>query len=125
MIGAAAVARGRIEATAVSTQAKRAAPPDPWRLLRSEHPSWATTPTADPRLTQRWVTFRAVLGQVVRELLADWGLTVQEPTDNELRGGNVLDGKPHRLEDGDGPRVTRLQPLRFDRPDLDEVGFPA
>jgi hypothetical protein len=113
---------GQIEATAASTPAPRHAPPDLSRLLVHEGSAVIRTPFIEPRATQRWVTFRAVLGLVIEALLADWGFVpTEEPGGDELGGGHILDRQPHRLEGGDGLRVAGGSPVGVDRSELDEV----
>jgi hypothetical protein len=128
VVSVADAATGQIEATAASApDPRRDALRDHSRLLRFEVPTWtSSTPLAEPRATQRWVTFRTVLGQLLAALLADWGLgSGQKAGNDELGGRHVLDGQSHRLEDGDGLRISRRGPCGLDRPDLDEAHLRA
>ena len=57
-------------------------------------------------------------------LLDRWSITLaQEPVGDQLGRGDVLDGQPDRLEDGDRVGRTGGRPVRADAADLYEVVF--
>ena len=121
VVSIADAATGQIEVTAASSPTGRRSAPDLSRLLAHEVPAWEASARPEPRVTQRWVTFRTALGQLVAGLLADLGLGGgQEASDDELGGRDVLDRQPDRLEGGDGLRIARRGPVGIDRADLDE-----
>lgn len=85
--------------------------------------AWRPAPRPMPGV--RWLTFRSLTGQVLAELVAQIGLDrllpLEHSRDDELRGGDVLDRQPDRLEGGHGLRVAGRAPARIDRPDLHQV----
>lgn len=85
----------------------------------------ATGTAPAPMPGVRWLTFRSLAGQVLAELVAQVGLDrllpLEDPSDDELGGGNVLDRQSDRLERGHGLRVAGRGPARLDRPDLRQV----
>jgi hypothetical protein len=114
-------ASGQIEATAALTP-EAVAPRviDLDRLLALEAPySYGAPDTRPaPRATHRWLMFRAVLTQLLVVLAERLGLVWQEPIDDELGRGDVLDGQPDRLEGRDGHRVPARDPGPLDAADL-------
>lgn len=96
------------------------------RLFVDEAPyAWARPIAAPtPVASTRWVTFRALLGQLVArfaERMSAGGPIAQQPAGDQLGGGDVLDGQADRLEDGDGAGIARLDPVPADRPDLHQL----
>ena len=80
--------------------------------------------TSLPAPAMRWVTFRALVEQLLASLaerLSVGGLVAQQPAGDQLGGGDVLDGEPDRLEGRDGVGLTRLDPLPADRPELHQL----
>jgi hypothetical protein len=80
--------------------------------------------TAAAPTSARWAAFRALVGQLVAELLADIIPAIDGgdgPVHDQLGRGHVLDRQPDRLEDGDGPLVAPVRPFAVDRPDLDQL----
>ena len=114
-------ASGQIEATAPSTpEAVTPRTIDLGRLLALEAPysHRASDTRPAPRATQRWLMVRAVLTQLLAMLAKRLDLVWQEPLDDELGRGNVLDGQPDRLEGGDGHRIPARDPGPIDAADL-------
>lgn len=98
------------------------------RLLVFEAPFEATGGAPErraPAATGRWITFRNLVGRYLANLMAGWStgdsVAPQEPLGDQLGGGDVLDGQPDRLEDGDGVGRSARGPARFDAADLHEV----
>jgi hypothetical protein len=118
---------GPIEVTAASPPERlTGARVDHARLFVDEAayawPRPSATPT--PVASTRWVTFRALLGQLVArfaERLSAGGPIAQQPAGDQLGGGDVLDSEADRLEDGDGAGITRLDPVPADRPELHQL----
>ncbi len=108
------------------TRARVPAAVDTGRLAMgpAELPGRATHGTS---ASVRWFALRVILGRLVEQLAGRWSafavLPAEQTSDDELRGGDVLDGQPDRLEDRDGIGRPRLDPAAIDAPDLDEVGF--
>ncbi len=70
----------------------------------------------------RWITFSIMLKRLLGSL-SDRFLGEAHASDDQLGGGNVLDGKANRLEHGDGLRVAPFGPTALERPDLEQFGF--
>jgi len=127
VVSVADASSGQIEVTAASSPSARRAPSlDLGRLLAHEAPSPAWTASVDaaitPIATQRWVTFRAVLGRLVASLLARLGFASgEQAAADQLGRHDVLDREADRLEGGEGPRVARSRPAPFHGSDLDEI----
>jgi hypothetical protein len=123
IVTVAAAAAGQIDAAAISAPEVLArAPADLDWLLAAEAPfdDDATGPAATPRAAQRWLMVRAAIGQLAAVILDGLGLAPQQAIDDELGGGDVLDGQPDGLEGGDALGVARRGPGTLNRPDLDE-----
>ena len=116
---------GAIEATAASTPTpRRGAPVDRSRLLEHEGPAWTVAAQPEPQVGLRWAAFRTAIGLVVGAVLADWGFgSAEESRDDDLGGGHVLDGEAHRLEDGDGLRISGIDPVARHGADLNNVSL--
>jgi|SoiMethySBSTD1v2_1073268.scaffolds.fasta_scaffold771730_2 hypothetical protein len=70
------------------------------------------------------LSLSAVLELYVENLLDRWSVALaQEPVGDQLSRGDVLDGQPDRLEDGDRVGRTGGSPLRADAADLHEAVF--
>lgn len=101
---------------------------DPARLLVHESPyGWerpAAVAASTAELPTRWLTFRALLGQLLASLaerLSVGGPLAQQPAGDQLGGGDVLDGQPDGFEGGDGVGSTRLDPVPADRTELHQL----
>jgi stage II sporulation SpoD-like protein len=79
--------------------------------------SWAASPTAP---TSRWATVRVLIRGLVAAWMNRWS-GVQQPAHDQLGGGDILDGEPNGLEDGDGLRIAGPGPVARDAADLDEA----
>jgi hypothetical protein len=118
---------GTIEVTVASSpDSQRGARGDHAHLLIQESPYGWDRPAAAsaPEPSARWVTFRALIGQLLANLadrLSVGALIAQQPAGDELGGGDVLDGQPDRLEGRDGVGSTRLDPVPADRPELHQL----
>ena len=117
---------GTIEVAAASTPERAPALADHRRLLADESPYGWERPAAmaSRQPSARWLTFRALLGQFLASLaerLSIGALVAQQPAGDELGGGDVLDGKPDRLEGRDGVRGARLDPVPADRAELHQL----
>jgi hypothetical protein len=118
---------GTIEVTAASFPDRQSGPRgDHARLFVHESPyGWTRPPAASaPEPPARWVTFRALLGQLLASLaerLSVGALIAQQPMGDELGGGDVLDGQPDRLEGRDGLGSPRVDPVPADRPELHQL----
>jgi len=97
------------------------------RLLEHEAAhDWTAVPTLPSRetATPRWVTFRALLGQLVATVadrLSASAPRAEQPAGDELGGGNVLDGEADRLEGRDGVWISIDGPPSLDGPQLHEL----
>ncbi len=68
-----------------------------------------------------WFDLRAMAERFIASLLERWSALAfgaQDPLDDQLGSGHVLDGHPHRLEDGDGVSGASFGPVAADAPDL-------
>lgn len=111
-------------------------PAKPLKALRTHRPPLldadvqATTPPTRDRgfvaFGVGWLRTETVLElyvrAVARRLSAALGVA-EETAGDELGRGNVLDGKPHRFEDGDRVGGPSGHPIRADAPDLHQVVF--
>ncbi len=74
-----------------------------------------------------WFSLRTVVDSLVGGLLERWSAVAfgggQQSAGDELRGGDVLDGHPDRLEDGDRVGGATIGPVPADRSDLDQLPF--
>jgi hypothetical protein len=104
--------------------------PDAHRALAFEHEAdadasraaWSTS--SSPLSPTRWAVVRIVLGGLVAALTDDWsgGAGLAEQTrDDELGRGDVLDGQPDGLEDGDRLGVAVVSPFAPHAADLDQA----
>jgi hypothetical protein len=128
------VESGQIEVTAASAPSiTRTATAGLPRLLAFEAAADAASARAHvagaerAATATRWTTFRAMLGQLIATLadrlgLGEWAIA-EQPADDELGGGDVLDGQPDGLEDGDRLRLPGRDPVAADGADLHEVQF--
>lgn len=95
------------------------------RLFADESPyGWERPSATVPEASARFVTFRALLGQLLASLadrLSVGGPVAEQPEGDELGRGDVLDRQPDRLEGGDGVGLPRLDPIPADRPDLHQL----
>jgi hypothetical protein len=125
------VASGQIEVTAASAPSATSGPVAGLpRLLAFESAADVATTrgnvvSAERAPTTRWTTFRAMLGQLLATLadrleLGGWPVA-QQPLDDELGRGDVLDGQPDRLEDRDRLGIPGRDPVATDGADLHEV----
>jgi outer membrane biosynthesis protein TonB len=95
-------------------------------ILAGEAPAeYAGAAHREPgRISPHAASARVMLAWLVESLAGRWlaalGLAEQS-RDGQLGGRDVLDGEADRLEDGDRTVGTALDPVGFDRPDLDEV----
>ena len=73
----------------------------------------------------RWLNLRLIVQLFLADLTERWSvaslLGTEQTAGDELRGGDVLDGEPDRLEDGDGVGSPALRPGAIDGPDLHEA----
>jgi hypothetical protein len=78
-------------------------------------PATASVPT-------RWLNLRVMVQRLMASFVDQWSVAFlgEQPAGDQLGRGEVLDRKPHRLEDGDPIRVAELRPVAPDAPDLDE-----
>ena len=117
---------GQIEATAASKPVPSRSPGvDLARLLGHEAPAEAwSAEAATPLATRSWVAFRVAVERLVSSLVERLGqLGAEQPNDDELGRGHVLDGEADRLENGDRVRGASRGPAGLDAPDLHEVGL--
>jgi len=85
-----------------------------------------TTARTEPPVVPpaRWLAVRALVQAYLATLAERWSalaLVGQEPRDDQLGGGDVLDGHPDRLEDGDRLGLAARGPAALDGADLDQV----
>ena len=80
-----------------------------------------------PAVATRWLAARAAISQMLTALLDRWSvprlLGLEQPSGDELGGGDVLDGQADGLEDGDDIGIAPIRPVAADRADLHEVLF--
>jgi hypothetical protein len=81
----------------------------------------------EPAVATHWLVARAAMKQLVAELLERWSVPMllgwEQPPDDQLGRGNVLDGQAHGLEGGDGIRSATVGPVAPDAADFDQVLF--
>ena len=117
-------ATGQIEATAASAPEVRARTSvDLGRLfgLEASYADGLEPASGAPRPAPQWLLVRTAVERLLAAWLASLGLLAEQPADDELGGGNVLDREAYRLEDGDRPRVAGRGPAGIDAADLHEV----
>ena len=71
-----------------------------------------------------WLSLDAVLELYARGVARWWSAAIgvaDEPPGDELGRGDVLDGQPDRLEDGDRIGWPSVRPVRGDAPDLHQA----
>jgi hypothetical protein len=95
------------------------------RLLAHEAAhGWDRPSAVAHRAPAHWRTFQVLLGQLLASLvdrLSVGSLIAQQPADDELGGGDILDGEADRLEGRDRVRSARLDPVPADRPELHQL----
>jgi hypothetical protein len=125
VVSVADAATAQIEVTAASTPVRsRAAGPNLARLLAHEGSADLWSAEARPMATRSWVAFRVVLGRLLSALFERLGqLGAEQPADDQLGRGRVLDREADRLEGRDRLGVAGRGPAGFDAPDLHEVGL--
>jgi hypothetical protein len=79
-------------------------------------------------LRAHWFSLDAVLDVLMQTLLERWsalafGGATEEPSGDQLRRGDVLDGHSDRLEDGDGLGRAAVDPVGGNGADLHEAGL--
>jgi len=93
-------------------------------LVHDAAHGWHRPSAVAHRAPAHWRSFQVLLGQLLASLvdrLSVGVLIAQQPAGDELGGGDVLDGKAHRLEDGDGIGSTRFDPVPADRTELHQL----
>jgi hypothetical protein len=75
----------------------------------------------------RWFSLRVIVERWLAQLAERWSgfaeLFAEQPSGDQLGGGDVLDGQPDGLEHGDRFGGPRVDPSRLHAPDLDQVGL--
>jgi hypothetical protein len=87
----------------------------------------AARPGGAMHVPARWFSFRLLVERLLATFVDRWSAVgfagPEQPGGDELRGGDVLDGQPDGLEDGDRVGRSTIGPSGVDGADLDEVAF--
>ena len=96
-----------------------------WPAEAGQATDWHGAPALAP--PGRWFILRLIVERWIASLADRWPAIAIGPSEqvfgDQLGRGNVLDGEPDRLEDGDRIGWTLSGPAMLDRPDLHEILF--
>ena len=86
---------------------------------RAARATWSAPATGTPT---RWVTLRILVSRLVAAWVDGWSGTIaQQPRNDQLGRGDILNREADRLEDGDRVGVAGFGPVTAHAPDLDEA----